>query len=709
MAIQFQHRRSGTASKRPESTILLDGELAVNTNASSAGVFLKDSAGAVRKVGPAEVSLTAPNSSAAGSAGNSVGEFWYDTSTSVLKIFDGNDFVAAGGGLTLGSTFIPAGGTSLTLDDMVYVASEEVQYLNNTNGSVVLRGADGADGARVVHYLPSSQGTSGQVLTTNGSGNWLWETISTNSITDGDSNVTVDGSSNEITLSTDGTEHWTVNADGDLLASHTLQDIGSAAMPIDNIYVNKLNLGTPLTPEEGGTGVDTSAAANGQILVGTGSGLALTSLTANTGIEIIEGSGTLEVRGLTSTFNRFGMVKVKPSGSHLRYTGAGELALGFEVPVNLRADDGNDATASSHQLNIVGGDGLATTASGNELTISLTDLPGGSANAGSYGSADRAVSLTVDAAGRVTDVADQLISITSSQVSDFHPAVQTNRLDEMATPTADVNFGGVRITDLADPTQPQDAATKAYVDAVSQGLVVHDPVKVASKNLSGYSVTSSGANDLAAGVNGILQIDGVPLVAADRFLYAVGSADSGVYEVVDAGSSATTWSATRVDDLKVNTDLPGAFFFVELGNEFSQSGFVCRSDSATVIGTDDIEFAQFSGTGLVEAGNGLTKSGRVINARGTAYRIDVTADAIDISANYEGQSSIDTVGTITSGEWNGTEIGLEFGGTGTDNTNVDESEVFMGPASGSGPAAFREIQCADIAPITGGSFDGGQF
>jgi hypothetical protein len=95
MAINFLLKRSTTASKRPTAAQLDIGELSLNYDADTAGVFFEDSAGNVRKVGPAEVSATAPNASPAGSSGNSSGELWYDTSVGNLKIFDGTSFVDA--------------------------------------------------------------------------------------------------------------------------------------------------------------------------------------------------------------------------------------------------------------------------------------------------------------------------------------------------------------------------------------------------------------------------------------------------------------------------------------------------------------------------------------------------------------------------------------------------------------------------------------
>jgi hypothetical protein len=97
-----------------------DGQIAVNTNATSPGLFFKDAGGAIIKVGPVHVGTTAPNSSpaAGGSTGNSVGEQWLDTSGGgyVLKIWDGSawrsevgEFVDAAGDTMTGALILPSG------------------------------------------------------------------------------------------------------------------------------------------------------------------------------------------------------------------------------------------------------------------------------------------------------------------------------------------------------------------------------------------------------------------------------------------------------------------------------------------------------------------------------------------------------------------------------------------------------------------------
>jgi hypothetical protein len=106
------------------------------------------------------------------------------------------------------------------------------------------------------------------------------------------------------------------------------------------------------------------------------------------------------------------------------------------------------------------------------------------------------------------------------------------------------------------------------------------------------------------------------------------------------------------------------FTFVSEGTANADSGWVLTTNDTITLDTTALAFAQFSGAGQITAGAGLTKTGNTIDAVGTADRITVNADSIDIASTYAGQSSITTVGTITSGTWNGTDIAVADGGTG---------------------------------------------
>ena len=93
----YKHLRSSTANKRP-TTSIADGQLAINTNTASPGLFFKDSAGTgIVKVGPVHVGTTAPNSvpASGGSTGNYKGEQWLDTSVSPaqMKVWNGSAWI----------------------------------------------------------------------------------------------------------------------------------------------------------------------------------------------------------------------------------------------------------------------------------------------------------------------------------------------------------------------------------------------------------------------------------------------------------------------------------------------------------------------------------------------------------------------------------------------------------------------------------------
>jgi hypothetical protein len=99
---------------------MADGQLAINTAATSPGLFFKDAGGTLVKVGPVHVGTTAPNATPAsgGQTGNSIGEQWLDTASGrfVFKIWDGTawrtedgEFVNASGDVMTGALGIIAG------------------------------------------------------------------------------------------------------------------------------------------------------------------------------------------------------------------------------------------------------------------------------------------------------------------------------------------------------------------------------------------------------------------------------------------------------------------------------------------------------------------------------------------------------------------------------------------------------------------------
>ena len=267
-------------------------------------------------------------------------------------------------------------------------------------------------------------------------------------------------------------------------------------------------------------------------------------------------------------------------------------------------------------------------------------------------------------------------SITGTGALTFTAGGTDTSVSLVPNGTGTVDVSNKRITSVAEPTQSTDAATKAYVDGLANGLDVKASVKAASTaNLSAtYSNGTGGvgATLTNAGTQAALTLDSIALSVGNRVLIKNQSTalQNGVYTVTTVGTVSTNWVLTRATDFdnSPGTEVgPGVFFFVEQGTTQADNGYVITSDADITIGTTAIDFVQFSGAGQITAGDGLTKTGNTINAVGTSNRIDISADAIDISTSYVGQSSITTLGTIGTGTWQGSVIGATYGGTGVNN------------------------------------------
>jgi hypothetical protein len=235
---------------------------------------------------------------------------------------------------------------------------------------------------------------------------------------------------------------------------------------------------------------------------------------------------------------------------------------------------------------------------------------------------------------------------------------------------------------VATPTDDAHAATKGYVDAARSGLDVKASVRAATTeaiNLSG---------DLENGD----AIDGVTLATGDRVLvkHQGTASENGIYVVQASGA------AVRATDFDGTGEVSGgAFTFVEEGTANADSGWVVSSNGAITVGTDAINWVQFSGAGQITAGDGLTKTGNTINVVGTADRITANADSVDIASTYAGQSTITTLGTITTGVWNGTDVAVTDGGTGA--SDAATARTNLGTKTSAGTVTTSTSALARIA------------
>jgi hypothetical protein len=225
---------------------------------------------------------------------------------------------------------------------------------------------------------------------------------------------------------------------------------------------------------------------------------------------------------------------------------------------------------------------------------------------------------------------------------------------------------------VATPTDSNHIATKGYVDAARQGLDVKQSVRVATTAAINISA------DLEAGDT----IDGVTLVAGDRVLVKDQSTatENGIYVAVASGAASRSSDANGTAD--TGELKPGTFTFVEEGSTNSDKGFIVSTNGTITIGSTAIAWTQFSGAGSFTSGDGLSKDGNTINVNVTANRTAITADAIDIASTYVGQSSITTLGTITTGVWNGTDVAVSDGGTGASDAATARTNLGIKTSAG---------------------------
>lgn len=220
----------------------------------------------------------------------------------------------------------------------------------------------------------------------------------------------------------------------------------------------------------------------------------------------------------------------------------------------------------------------------------------------------------------------------------------------------------------ANPSADLDVANKAYVDAARSGLDVKASVRVATNAALSTYTYSSGV--ITASANGKLTIDGIDVGESERVLIKNETSSkapyNGIYEVTHAGDNGSAFILTRSSDADSSVEVtPGMFTFVEEGDNWADSGWILTNDVVPInLGSTALTFVQFSSAGQSIAGNGLTKTGNTIDVVGTTDRIVANADSIDIASTYEGQSSITTVGTISTGIWEGTDVSVTAGGTG---------------------------------------------
>jgi hypothetical protein len=537
-------------------------------------------------------------------------------------------------------------------------ANGNITITPNGSGSIVLDGQN----------WPQADGTNGQILTTNGSGQLAWanSTVTPELVQDIVGDMVTGNTETGIAVTYDDTNgkldfavnNPVITISGDVDGSATMTNLGNTTIAVTLDTVNS-NVGT----------FGSSSAV--PVVTVNAKGLVTSVSTAgiSTSFTIAADSGTPDVFNNGETLSIVGGEGIDTAVSSATNT------------ITISAENASDtnkgvATFNAANFTVTSGDVVIKDAGVSNAKLANSSVTIGSSNV--------ALGATITSLAGLGEVQVDNININGNTIT----ATDVNGnvvLSPNGTGVVDVTDS--RVTGVASPVGATDAANKAYVDNAVTGLTFKDAVNLLSNS-----------NIALTGSSGTLVIDGhAQLVAADtgyRILLKAQTTDSenGIYTYSDNG---TTYTLTRSTDADVYTELQGAAVFVLEGVTYAQTGWTETNYTLTSFAGQT--WVQFSGSGAYVAGNGLTLTGTtfdvgagegisvtanavslsssvagngltqsagVINAVGTADRISVSADAIDIASTYVGQTSITTLGTIATGTWNATTIGTTKGGTG---------------------------------------------
>jgi hypothetical protein len=190
--------------------------------------------------------------------------------------------------------------------------------------------------------------------------------------------------------------------------------------------------------------------------------------------------------------------------------------------------------------------------------------------------------------------------------------------------TTDLDMTTHKIVNLVDPTNPQDAATRAWVLANITGGVVS-------------STTAKAATTANITLSATQTIDGIALSVNDVCLVKnqTTPANNGVYSV-----QSGAW--TRVPAMDTWAEVPGMLVSVQQGTVNADTVWLSTADAGGTLGTTSITFTQLPGPSDITAGAGLLRTGQVIDIVAADASMTIGTDNIAVARDAAGAITLAT-------------------------------------------------------------------
>lgn len=194
----------------------------------------------------------------------------------------------------------------------------------------------------------------------------------------------------------------------------------------------------------------------------------------------------------------------------------------------------------------------------------------------------------------------------AATISDFDAQVRSSRLDQMAAPTGPVAFGSQRITGVADPVNPQDGATKNYIDGQLAGLTSGQILKgsVRAAVATNVNIASPGAT-----------LDGLTAASGDVFLLTAQTTGSQNGPYVWNGAAVPMTRATNWDTTA--EAVRGSYWVVREGSKGDQFALL-TNDTDVTIGTTTATFTYIAATSSAVTGYTTTSP---VTAAGATWTV----------------------------------------------------------------------------------------